>query len=109
MKGHSFINYNVLLFLPSFAFNALKESSEALHFLFYVEVINIKKALLTLPSTEAIFYSIGGKGKQEKGRFSVPFNDRAENHHQASAITSLHDKLPDLHIYFGTNCTSLIN
>lgn len=74
-----------------------------------MEVINVKKALLTLPGTEAISCSIGGKDKQEKERFSVPFNDCTENHHQASAITSLHDKLPDLHIYFGTNNTSLIN
>lgn len=93
MKGHSFINYSELFFLPLFVVSAFKESLRSTTVPFLpMEVINFKKALLTLLSTDAISCLIGEKS-QQKGRPSVPFNDCPESPHQTNAITSLHDKL----------------
>lgn len=72
-----------------------------------MEVSNFKKALLKLLSTDAISCLIGGKSQQERGSPCVPFNGFTESHHQATAITCLHDKLSDLQIYFGANYSFL--
>lgn len=72
-------------------------------------VSSFKKALLKLLSIDAISCLTGGKSQQEKGSPCVPLNGCTESHHQATAITCLHDKLSDLQIYFGANYSFLRN